>query len=320
VAPKQNVSQYSSTRYRDELPAADRPAAEALIRDAAAADGIGPVSEDARLALAHGRPGADFLLARTAGGEPAGYAFAGPPDEHGSRAAELVVGPEHRRHGLGAELAAQLITGADAVASDTAGQGLEFWAHGNHPAAGVLAAALGYTAVRELHLMALSVGTFAQPELNLPPDAELRTFRPGVDEEEWLGLNRRAFSHHPEQGGWTGADLAERLAEPWFDPAGFFLLSAAGRPAGFHWTKVHPAGEYGPDPVGEVYVVGVDPDAQGRGFGRLLTLVGLDHLARRGPAKIVLYVDADNTAAFRLYSSLGFRIESTDVMYAKPFR
>jgi mycothiol synthase len=308
------INEFSSTHYRDELPEAEQAAVRELIRAAAAADRISPVSEDARLALAHGRPGTDFLLARGAGGEPAGYAFAGPPDEHGARTAELVVVPESRRRGLGAELAAGLIAEAGGT-----GQSLEFWAHGDSAAARRLAASLGYQAVRELRRMTLSVAAMVRPEVILPPGTELRTFRPGADDEVWLGLNARAFSHHPEQGSWTAADLAERMAEPWFDPAGFFLLLAQGEPVGFHWTKVHPAGDYGATPVGEVYVVGIDPGAQGHGYGRLLTVAGINHLADSGLTRIVLYVDADNTAAVRLYDTLGFRLESADIMYAKPF-
>ena len=308
------INEFSSTHFHDELPEADRAAVRELIRAAAAADRISPVSEDARLALAHGRPGADFLVARGADGEPAGYAFAGPPDGPGARTAELVVAPAARRRGLGARMAAELIAEADST-----GHPLEFWAHGDGAAARRLAASLGYQAVRELRRMMLSVGDMVRPEVVLPPGTELRTFRPGADEEVWLGLNARAFSHHPEQGSWTAADLAERMAEPWFDPAGFFLLVAQGRPVGFHWTKVHPAGEYRPEPVGEVYVVGVDPGAQGHGYGRLLTVVGINHLADSGLNRIVLYVDAENTAAVRLYDTLGFRLESADIMYAKSF-
>jgi mycothiol synthase len=87
-----------------------------------------------------------------------------------------------------------------------------------------------------------------------------------------------------------------------------------GELLGFHWTKVHNAS------LGEVYVVGVDPAAQGRGIGATLTLVGLHHLAERlseDPlAAVMLYVEADNSAAVNTYRRLGFEISNTDVAYA----
>jgi mycothiol synthase len=124
-------------------------------------------------------------------------------------------------------------------------------------------------------------------------------------------MNRRAFADHPEQGSWTGADLAERVQQPWFDPAGFFLAidTTSGAPAGFHWTKVE-------DGQGEVYVVGVSPDYQGSGLGKALTLQGLHHLQEdRGLDSVVLYVDGTNTAARALYASLGFTTAALDVQY-----
>ncbi|HQE16262.1 MAG TPA: mycothiol synthase, partial [Mycobacterium sp.] len=129
-------------------------------------------------------------------------------------------------------------------------------------------------------------------------------------------VNNAAFSWHPEQGGWTGADLAERLSEPWFDPAGLFLAveEQSGRLLGFHWTKVHD------DRVGEVYVLAVDPSAQGRGLGRTMTMVGVDHLARRlGDAtnpEVMLYVESDNVAAVNTYRGLGFTVAGADTAYA----
>jgi mycothiol synthase len=124
-------------------------------------------------------------------------------------------------------------------------------------------------------------------------------------------VNRRAFAHHPEQGAWTLDDLLAREQEPWFDPAGFFLaVRQDGTLAGFHWTKVH-NGE-----IGEVYVIGVDPAAQGLGLGRALTLVGLHHLRSRGLTTVTLYVDESNQAARKLYESLGFARFAVDVMYA----
>ncbi len=71
-----------------------------------------------------------------------------------------------------------------------------------------------------------------------------------------------------------------------------------------------------PGKICEVYVVGVDPDAQGLGLGRTLTLVGLHHLRSVGMDQIMLYVDESNVAAVRLYESLGFTRYAVDVMYA----
>jgi mycothiol synthase len=327
----------SPERVPEQLAQADRAAALALVQAVAEADGIAALSEDGRLALAHGRPGSVHLLWRDAkrgdvehGESPsvAGYLYLSPADEAGDRTAELCVAPNRRGGGIGRMLV------EDALAQ-TAGM-LRIWAHGSLSNAQRLAEGLGFDAVRDLRLMELRIPegeTWPPPPDNPAPDGAahrpVRTFRPGVDEAAWLALNARSFAHHPEQGSWTARDLAEREAEPWFDPAGFFLLPAEGGPAGdtdsdtdgapigFHWTKVHPAGEYGPEPVGEIYVLGVDPDAAGRGYGRLLAEVGLRHLAQSGLHTIVLYVDGDNAPAVRLYESLGFRIRTVDTLYER---
>jgi mycothiol synthase len=162
--------------------------------------------------------------------------------------------------------------------------------------------------------MRMSLAGAALPSPVFPAGVSLRTFRPGDDEESWLEINRRAFAHHPEQGSWTREDLELREAEPWFDPAGFFLAEKDGRVAGFHWTKVHPADDGNP-PIGEVYVVGIDPGQQGGGLGRALTLAGLSRLQGLGLAQVMLYVDGSNAPAIKMYTSLGFSRWSTDVMY-----
>ena len=260
----------------------------ALVSAATERDGVGPLSEHALLALR--KTGAGSV--RRSGGEIVGYAYS--DDE----AAELVVHPDHRRQGHGRALAQALLP-------------TRFWAHGDLPAAAALAGSLGLARVRGLLQLKLSFDG-ALPETVLPEGVRIRTFEPGRDEDAWLRTNARAFAHHPEQGGWTRADLLDREAEPWFDPSGFFLAEDGfGHLLGFHWTKIHK-----PGPIGEVYVVGVDPDAQGTGLGRALTLLGLHHLREAGLPAVMLYADESNRAAVRLYESLGFTQWAVDVMYA----
>jgi len=145
-------------------------------------------------------------------------------------------------------------------------------------------------------------------------DVELRPFRVGIDELEWLAVNNDAFAAHGEQGGWDLATLNQREREAWFAADGFLLHDRNGRLAAFCWTKLHP----GPVLTGEIYVIAVHPDFHGHGLGRALTVAGLQHLQSVGATAAMLYVDAANEAAVGLYRSLGFQIEHVDQSYHRP--
>jgi mycothiol synthase len=291
--------------------------ADAILALAAAADevdGVHPLSEDALLRVRHARPDAAsgdaerVHLLVDSGGELAGYAYLDRSDPEGP-SGELVVHPRHRLRGHGTALLA-----AAAQAADGAGQ--RFWAHGDEPGARRFAEGNGFERSRVLWQMRRALTTDL-PERPLPAGVTVRHFRPGADDEAWLRVNARAFAHHPEQGRWTQDDLRERIDEPWFDPAGFLLaVDVADTLLGFHWTKVH-AAEGGAPAIGEVYVLGVDPDGHQRGLGSALTVAGLAHLKGLGLAEAMLYVDESNTAAVALYRRFGFEIWSTDVMYAR---
>jgi mycothiol synthase len=291
----------------DGLTAAQADEVLALVEAARLADGVAPLSEHGMLRLRYDGSdgGRDFIV--MTGGEIAGYAYLDPPSGEGEVTGELVIHPEHRRQGLG-----RALTGELAVAAG--GQVLRLWAHGDLPAAAALARTAGFERFRALWQMRRSLGEPLTQPLEgpaLPAGRALRTFVPGQDEDEWLKLNGRAFAKHPEQGGWTRHDLDLREREPWFDPAGFFIAERDGRMTGFHWTKVHDSD------MGEVYVVGVDPDEQGSGLGRALTLAGLRHLRDLGVGQAMLYVDEDNVPAIRMYEGLGFTRATVDAMYRR---
>ncbi|MCX6399657.1 MAG: mycothiol synthase [Propionibacteriales bacterium] len=255
-------------------------------------DGADPLDEAAHLRLKH--RGLDDLGAWVTGD---GFAL-----RRGDEL-DLAVAPPARGRGLGRRLAALACAAPGPLAA---------WSHGNHPAAGALAAPLGFARARELWVMrrpaAVPLGA-AEP----PSGVAIRHYV-AADAAAFLAVNAAAFALHPEQGGLDADGLEERMSEPWFDPAGLLLaIGERDQILGFHWTKQHDAA------TGEVYVVGVAPQAQGRGLGRVLTLAGLHHLAAGGVDEVLLYVESDNAPARQMYASIGFTHapEDTHVQYRR---
>ena len=289
--------------WRTALDPAERDAVRALISQAAAADGIAPVGDQVLRELEGDQTG-HLLL--TDGETALGYLNLASGRDGAAAMAELAVLPSARRRGIGTAL-------IDAALARTGGR-VRFWAHGTLEPARALAASMNMQPVRELIRMRRSLRDL--PEVVVPEGVTIRTFSGEPDISELLRVNNAAFSWHPEQGGWTAADITGRTAERWFDPEGLFLAvdESGERVLGFHWTKVHG------DDLGEVYVIGVDPAEHGRGLGRVLTLAGIDHLARRlsaaGEPEVILYVEADNAAALRTYRALGFATDSVDTAFA----
>ncbi|WP_149181315.1 mycothiol synthase [Streptomyces sp. TRM49041] len=275
-----------------------------LIADAARTDGVQAVSEQGRLQLRGGRREGVRHLLLTVSDRLVAYAQLEDTDPVEAPAAELVVDPSQRGRGHGRALGSALL--------GESGKRLRVWAHGGKSAARHLAQVLGLTLFRELRQLRRPLAPLDIPEPALPPGIRIRTFVPGQDDAAWLAVNAAAFAHHPEQGTLTQRDLDDRKAEPWFDPEGFFLAEreSDGALVGFHWTKVHAE-----EQLGEVYVLGIAPEAQGLGLGKALTAIGLRHLAGQGMPTAMLYVDADNPAALRVYEGMGFTTHEVDLMY-----
>ena len=286
------------------------------------ADGLHPLSEHVWLHVSHGGDNHDQHFLMRKGGVLVGYAHLDATDDVAGPSAELAVHPNHRRLGIGREL-------VESMLSTVPDKKLRLWAHGEQSAAIELARSMNFINTRVLWQMRRSLRTPLSPPV-LPPGVSLRTFSPDLDAQAWLEVNSRAFANHPEQGGWLVADLESRMGEPWFSTDGFILAISddTGDIAGFHWTKVHGATghvahaneAHAHEALGEVYVVGVDPHWQGTGLGRALTVIGLQHLRDLGLSQAMLYVDATNGPALKLYSSLGFTRWDTDVLYQRDTR
>jgi mycothiol synthase len=287
---------------RDFAPA-DVARVRTLVDDVAATTGIVPLGDDAWTGM-HAAQGRDRGLL-----DASGDAYAHLAHHHaGEWLLELAVrtGTPDRR--------ADLLARALELVADEGGGHVTYWVHGAADADDEHARGAGFVPERELLQMRVALPLSDPPRW--PDDVTVRTFVPGEDEAAWVEVNNRAFAGHPEQGAWTVDMLRAREQEPWFDPEGFLLAFDADGLAGSCWTKVHPVRPpREPDALGEIYVIGADPSRHGRGLGRALTAGGLASLAARGIKVGMLFVDAANDAAVRLYRSLGFTTTRTDRAY-----
>jgi mycothiol synthase len=277
---------------------ADVGAVLALVERVAAQERVRPLSDRAMLRLQHAAESngdIEHVVCRDDDGRITAYAQI---DRHGGSATAEVASPD-------ASALGRLV---DQLLADDAG--LTVWAHGDASLATQVMRDHGLRATRTLIQMRRSLADDL-PDPRWPDGVTVRTFTVGADEAAWLAVNNAAFADHPEQSGWTLADITAREREPWFDPAGFFLAERDGELVGFHWTKVHD------DPIGEVYVVGVAPSMQGQHLGGALTLVGLRHLQASGLPTVMLYVDESNAGAVRLYERLGFSHFDADRTFAR---
>jgi mycothiol synthase len=281
-------------------------------------DGIPPLADHVLLHLRHGGDRADTHIIHTISiNSPedtiVGYAHLDTTDEVEGPSAELVIHPDYRHRGYGKKLLERV--------KELAGKRLRLWSHGDLPGAKNLAINNGFHRVRNVIQMQRPLND----DIPLPnPKTTIRSFLLDIDNDEWLSLNNRIFAGHPEQGRWTNNDLAIRTHEAWFDEQGFLLAIDQSKIIGFCWTKIHGGhthshGEskdhHDHEPIGEIYIMGIDPSYFGRGIGKDIALAGLHHLRYQGLNSVLLYVDETNSSAINLYTSIGFTESGRDVLY-----
>jgi mycothiol synthase len=286
-----------------------------LADDAGGAAGHPMVGDTVWRDLADPSPDTAIIVARE-GETTVGAMHIGPSDSLSTPHATLsfAVAPG----APDAEVVAALTTTALADRRSHGGGHIELWVLGADPSWDDRAHRLGLDLARELRQLRVPLPVPEPEPVTWPSGVTVRHFEPGRDEAAWVAVNNRAFARDPDQGGWVQATLRRREQEEWFDAAGFLLAEDDRGLAGFCWTKVHPAAPpVEPVALGEIYVIGVDPGRQGSGLGRSLMLAGLADLHdRRGAPVGMLFVDATNDAALRLYESIGFSVARVDRAYA----
>ena len=283
--------------YIEELSAAQRKEVLELITAASNVDETPPIAENVLLALRYGSEKKDRHLIATLDNHIAGYAHIDPTDLVEGPSTELVVHPDFRSQGIGGGL-------LDEVRKHTA-DSLRLWSHGDSESAQELARQHDFHKVRTVIQMRRSL---IEPIPQQDPSFTVRPFAPS-DAPAWIELNNRAFQGHPEQSGWSQKDLEIRTSEEWYQAEGFLVAERDGALIAFCWTKIHSL-----NPVGEIYIMAVDPRLQGEGIGRKILIAGL-HYLRTQIHSAMLYVDAENIVAQRLYKELGFTEWGCDVLY-----
>ncbi len=268
----------------------------------ARADGHSPIGEHKYLDLLHGHPERETGLVGELDGQIAAYvAFA--ERDSGTWVMEVAIHPLHRS---AADIRRTIEVGVGRIA-EAGGSVIRVWAFQPNVAAALEEVA--FRPERELKQLTMSLGAgVAVAEFE---GVSFATFRPGVDDDAWIDANNEAFFGHPENGAWTHALLADRMTQEWFDPDGFILAWRGGRLVGFCWTKVHH------DRRGEIYVIGVRPEARRLGLGRALVERGLEYLEGLECAQAILYVDSDNAPALALYAAIGFRLDHIDRSFVR---
>ena len=275
-------------------------------------DNTPAIAEHVLLHLRHGGDKADSHLLLQKDNQVIAYAHLDKTDQVAGPSVELVIHPEHRRSGIGTELLKSAI--------EICGQKMRLWSHGDLPAARELAQSNNFIKVRTVIQMSKDL-TEVSP---INTDYQIRSFLPDLDNQAWLTLNNKAFANHPEQGNWSEADLSIRVNEDWFDEKGFFVAQDKDQLIGFCWTKIHgghshthqtDSDHHDHDPIGEIYVMAVSKEYEGRSIGKALTITGLNYLKYQGLSSAMLYVDEDNQIAVNLYKSLGFVESGKDVLY-----
>ena len=261
--------------------------------------GRAPSGEDAAaLARWLGQPNLDperdCMLAFDAAGAPSGYAVLTREPAIGRGALEIQGGGTHRGGGAGDALLREAAARARAANLDVL--------HVDVPEADEARQAAfaerGWLPVRtHLHLRR---DCAPRAGVGVPAGAAMGQAERG-DAAEVAALQNAAFA-----GSWgyapnTGEEVAYRIFDLHARPDRVVTLRDVDSEdlIAYCWSRLDGR-------RGVVGMVGVAPERQGQGLGRVVTGLGVNDLIDLGAETLEITVDSENPAAIRVYESLGF--------------
>ena len=248
-----------------------------------------------------------YCLVAEANGKPAGYALATPvPGLDSVYDLQGCIDPARQRLGYGGRLLEHLI---EELGQRGGGQLSRAVTSPDDPAARFLQNRGFFVEHVEARLQRDRLeGLEASP---IPAGFTLQSFPKPEAIGHFIRLYDLAFSDHSWYQPYGDAvEVAADLA----DPADLLFLGYGREPVGFLWIR-RPAVD-----VAEFEPIGIAPLYQGRGLARPFLLAGIAEAAGQGAETVTLGAWEDNTAALRLYRSVGFRRTNTITYLAIDLR
>ena len=225
-----------------------------------------------------------------------------------------VVRPERRRQGIGR----RLVDLALRMEADRGRAELFMGSLPSEPASIAFLEATGFTFHSSVWDLALPVDEPVAPPA-WPDGVVARSFDRSRDVADLPRVVNAAFADHPTPIHMEDEMFRASLDDPnILDDDAIVLEDRADRRiVGFCLADVRRvdgvAGAHG-----EIAMVGVRPDRQGRGLGRQLLRAGVGYLRRVGSREVTLAVNARNEGALGLYESEGFVRRRTRDRWSRP--
>jgi len=172
---------------------------------------------------------------------------------------------------------------------------------------------IGFQSTRRYLELRLDLSKVLIPEISRKI-FHIRPFKSG-EEDRLAFIQNRAFESTWGYSSNTIQDIIDRTALPNFSPQDVLFAFDGKRLAGFCWTMIASPNRFSYGSFGRIFMIGVDPEYQGRGVGKQLLLAGASYLKGKGIHLVDLTVDSENNTAIALYKSAGFRHRTSTLWY-----